>query len=116
MTFLVVPFAVALTIASCSDSDAASPGSDLASPDGGVAGPGPDPNASSSSGGPSPAPEAGAPGDAAAPADFWDARDIPPAKNVMVFKFLNRSNGVLKDSEIYWRFKTGALTELHSIA
>ncbi len=54
--------------------------------------------------------------DAAVPTDFWDATGIPAAKNVMMFKFLNRSNGTLKDSEIYWRAKVGDKYEMHSIA
>src|SRR5580658_3938526 len=31
--------------------------------------------------------------DASPPAGFWDSSNIPPAKNVMMFKFLNRTNG-----------------------
>lgn len=47
-----------------------------------------------------------------APDGFWDNSNIPAAKNVMMFKFLNRTNGKYKDSEIYWRFNS----EVHSIA
>ncbi len=56
------------------------------------------------------------PGDGAAPPDFWDGSGIPAAKNVMMFKFLNRTNGKFKDSEVYWSFKSGAISETHSIA
>lgn len=58
----------------------------------------------------------GAGADAAAPPDFWDATGIPPAKNVMVFKFLNRTNGKYQDSEVYWSFKNGGIAQTHSIA
>jgi len=51
-----------------------------------------------------------------APPEFWDASDIPQATNVMTFKFLNRTNGKFQDSEVYWRFSSGAISELHSIA
>lgn len=54
--------------------------------------------------------------DAAAPADFWDATNVPAAKNVMTFKFLNRTNGKYQDSEVYWSFKSGSINETHSIA
>jgi hypothetical protein len=55
-------------------------------------------------------------GDASAPAGFWDPSNIPPAKNVMMFKFLNRTNGKYADSEVYWSFKSGSISETHSIA
>src|SRR5262249_19755343 len=61
-------------------------------------------------------PDAAPPGDAAAPPDFWDTSNIPPAKNVMTFKFLNRTNGKFKDSEVFWSFKNGTITETPSIA
>ena len=54
--------------------------------------------------------------DGGAPADFWDTGPIPPAKNVMIFRFLNRTNGKYQDSEVYWSFKSGSISELHSIA
>lgn len=57
----------------------------------------------------------GAAGDTA-PAGFWDAGTIPAAKNVMTFVFLNRSNGKLADSEIFWSFKSGTISETHAIA
>ena len=63
-----------------------------------------------------PADDAAPPVDGAAPADFWDASGIPAAKNVMMFKFLNRSNGAFDDSEIYWRFELNGETELHAIS
>jgi hypothetical protein len=56
------------------------------------------------------------PADASAPPDFWDASNIPPAQNVMMFKFLNRTNGKLSDSELYWSFKLNGVTETHSLA
>ncbi len=56
------------------------------------------------------------PSDAAAPAGFWDSSGIPAAKNVLMFKFLNRTNGKYKDSEVYWSFKNGTISETHSIA
>jgi hypothetical protein len=56
------------------------------------------------------------PSDGAAPQGFWDPSNIPPAKNVMMFKFLNRTNGKYKDSEVYWSFKSGTISETHSIA
>jgi hypothetical protein len=56
------------------------------------------------------------PSDGSAPAGFWDPSNIPPAKNVMMFKFLNRTNGKYADSEVYWSFKSGNISETHSIA
>jgi hypothetical protein len=55
-------------------------------------------------------------GDSGAPAGFWDAGNIPAAKNVMTFKFLNRTNGKYPDSQVFWSFKSGTLSEAHSIA
>jgi hypothetical protein len=60
-------------------------------------------------------PDAGG-SDAVAPSGFWDADAIPAAKNVMVFKFLNRTNGAYADHDVYWSFKNGAISETHSIA
>ena len=60
--------------------------------------------------------DAGVSGDGAAPAGFWDASGIPPAKNVMMFKFLNRTNGMFNDGELYWSFKSGSISETHSFA
>jgi hypothetical protein len=62
------------------------------------------------------APDGNEDNDAAAPAGFWDSSGIPPAKNVMMFKFLNRTNGQYADSEVYWSFKSGTISETHSIA
>jgi hypothetical protein len=59
---------------------------------------------------------ANADADAAAPAGFWDSSNIPSAKNVMMFKFLNRTNGKYADSEVFWSFKSGSISETHSIA
>ncbi|MFT3767404.1 MAG: glycoside hydrolase family 64 protein [Minicystis sp.] len=50
------------------------------------------------------------------PPEFWDTSNIPPAKNVMTFKFLNRTNGKYKDSEVFWSFKQNGIDEVHSIA
>lgn len=50
------------------------------------------------------------------PEAFWDRTDIPPATNVMTFKFLNRTHGKFADSEVFWSFKSGDISELHSIA
>lgn len=47
---------------------------------------------------------------------FWDPSNLPPATQVMVFKFENRTNGMFTDDQVYWSFKTGAIDELHSIA
>ena len=58
----------------------------------------------------------GGAGGAGAPDGFWDPSDIPAAKNVMMFKFLNRTNGVLSDGEVFWSFKSGSINETHSIA
>ncbi|HEY4186569.1 MAG TPA: beta-1,3-glucanase family protein [Polyangia bacterium] len=58
----------------------------------------------------------GAGGAAGAPDGFWDASDIPDAKNVMMFKFLNRTNGKLSDAELFWSFKSGTISETHAIA
>jgi len=49
---------------------------------------------------------------------FWDASNIPPAKHVLMFKFLNRTNGRYSDDQVFWSFKNAAsgIDELHSIA
>jgi hypothetical protein len=51
-----------------------------------------------------------------APDGFWDANDVPAAQNVMMFKFLNRTNGQYSDSELFWSFKSGTISETHSFA
>lgn len=56
------------------------------------------------------------PTDGGAPTGFWDTSPIPQAKNVMIFRFLNRTNGKYQDSEVYWSFKSGSISELHSVA
>lgn len=49
--------------------------------------------------------------------DFWgDPSSIPAAKNVLTFKFLNKTNGKLADGDVYWRFDSGPIHELHSVA
>jgi Beta-1,3-glucanase len=57
-----------------------------------------------------------APYDGGPPPGFWDNSNLPTAKNVMMFKFLNRTNGKFQDSEVYWSFKSGSISETHSIA
>ena len=58
----------------------------------------------------------GAGGSTTPPAGFWDTGPIPAAKNVMIFRFLNRTNGKYADGEVYWSFKNGGISETHSIA
>src|SRR5258706_12712798 len=48
--------------------------------------------------------------DGGAPNGFCDSSNIPTAKNVMMFEFLNRTNGKYKDSEVYWSFKNGGIS------
>jgi hypothetical protein len=46
-------------------------------------------------------------------AAFWgDTSTIPPATNVLMYKFLNRTNGKYADSQIYWSFNG----QTHSLA
>jgi len=71
---------------------------------------------SSSGGAPSTGGTPGTGGAGGVPANFWDPSGIPAAKNVMMFKFLNRTNGVLSDAELFWSFKSGSINETHSIA
>jgi len=71
---------------------------------------------SASGGGAGRAGSGGAGGDGGPPPGFWDPSDIPPAKNVMMFKFLNRTNGQFTDSELFWSFKSGTIAETHSFA
>jgi hypothetical protein len=50
--------------------------------------------------------------------DFWgDTSDIPPANNVLTFKFLNRTNGVYPDDQVWWSFQNNnaGIDELHTI-
>jgi hypothetical protein len=68
------------------------------------------------SAGSNPIPGQPLPDDGGAPAGFWDSSNIAAAKNVMMFKFLNRTNGKYQDSEVYWSFKNGSIAETHSIA
>jgi hypothetical protein len=56
------------------------------------------------------------PSDAGAPGGFWDPSGIPPAQNVMMFKFLNRTNGKYPDSQVFWSFKGPTGDIVHSIA
>jgi hypothetical protein len=50
------------------------------------------------------------------PVDFWDRTNIPPAKNVMTFKFLNRTNGKFSDRQVFWSVTIGNVKQTHSIA
>jgi hypothetical protein len=50
------------------------------------------------------------------PPGFWDGGTIPPAHNVMMFKFLNRTNGQYPDSKVFWSVTIDGVTETHSIA
>lgn len=47
------------------------------------------------------------------PEDFWgDTGSIPPAKNVLTLKILNRTDGEYPDDKVFWTFND----ETHSIA
>jgi Beta-1,3-glucanase len=99
--------------------DASGPGVSGSNPGDGAAATGQPGGADAGAAGPAasgPVPGAPLPDDGGAPAGFWDSSDIPAAKNVMMFKFLNRTNGKYGDSEVYWSFKSGAIDETHSIA
>lgn len=49
--------------------------------------------------------------------EFWgDPSTIPAAANVMMFKFINRTNGVYADNQVYWSFRSGSINEVHTIA
>lgn len=50
------------------------------------------------------------------PAGFWDAGTIPPAQNVMTFKFLNRTNGQYRDDQVFWSVSIGGVKQTHSLA
>lgn len=43
---------------------------------------------------------------------FWDRSNIPQAKNVMIYKFINRTYGKYSDSQVFWSFNG----QTHSIA
>jgi Beta-1,3-glucanase len=59
------------------------------------------------------APTNGTPTPTTSSSSFWgDTSSIPAAKNVMMFKFLNRTNGKYPDSQVYWSFNG----QTHSIA
>jgi glycosyl hydrolase family 64 (putative beta-1,3-glucanase) len=49
---------------------------------------------------------------------FWDPSNIPAAKNILMFKFLNRTNGKYTDDKVFWSFKNtqNGINEVHSIA
>jgi hypothetical protein len=48
--------------------------------------------------------------------EFWDRTELPAPENVLVFKFLNRTNGEFSDDEVFWSFKNESIDEVHSIA
>ena len=51
------------------------------------------------------------------PPGFWvDNGTIPPAQNVMMFKFLNRTNGAYPDDQVWWSVKINGVTTTRSIA
>lgn len=53
------------------------------------------------------------PGSGQPPNDWWgDTASIPPARNVLTVKVLNRTNGHYPDSQVYWSFNG----QVHSIA
>jgi hypothetical protein len=49
---------------------------------------------------------------------FWDPSNIPTAKNALMFKFLNRTNGKYSDDQVFWVFQNSSINvnETHSIA
>lgn len=109
---ILAPGACALVLLGCSAHPASTPGTGGQSGSGGSSGVG----GAGGDGGPSTGTGGTVTGDGSAPPDFWDTSNIPPAKNVMTFKFLNRTNGKLADADVYWSFKSGTISELHSIA
>jgi hypothetical protein len=50
------------------------------------------------------------------PPGFWDTSNLPPAQNVMMFKFLNRTNGTYPDTQLFWAFTQNGITQVHSFA
>jgi hypothetical protein len=52
----------------------------------------------------------------AAPEGFWDATNIPAAKNVIMFKFLNRTNGKYLDSQVFWSVSINGVKQTNAIA
>ncbi|HWZ59465.1 MAG TPA: beta-1,3-glucanase family protein [Gemmatimonadaceae bacterium] len=57
-----------------------------------------------------------APNGSSASATFWDSTNIPAAKNVMMIRFLNRTNGKYPDSLVFWRVNINGVTTTKSIA
>ena len=49
-------------------------------------------------------------------APFWDASGLPVTHNVMMFKFLNRTNGQYSDDQIFWSMTLNGVTTTNSIA
>jgi hypothetical protein len=50
------------------------------------------------------------------PPGFWDTSNIPVARNVMMLKFLNRTNGKYPDTQLFWAFTQSGATQVHSFA
>ena len=47
---------------------------------------------------------------------FWDRSGIPAAANIMIYKFVNKTNGKYADSEIYWSATIDGVKVTKSIA
>ena len=47
---------------------------------------------------------------------FWDMSNIPPAQNVLMVKFLNRTNGRFADDQITWSATINGVTSQNTIA
>jgi hypothetical protein len=65
---------------------------------------------------PKPSPTSSATSSAGFPAGFWDSSNMPVARNVMMFKFLNRTNGQYPDSQVFWSVSINGVTQTYSIA
>jgi trimeric autotransporter adhesin len=66
---------------------------------------------------PAPAPPTSSNPPADFPPGFWvDPTTIPAAQNVMMFQFLNRTNGKYPDSQVWWSVKINGAVTTHSIA
>ena len=48
--------------------------------------------------------------------EFWDTTNIPAARNVMVFKFLNRTHGKYPDSQVFWSVDINGAKQTHAIS
>ncbi len=119
--FLLVPVCALGLVSACSSAKDTPGGTGASAGSGAVStgtggGGGAGPAASSGGGGGSGSGGSPLPADGGAPPGFWDSSDIPAAQNVMMFKFLNRTNGQYPDSQVFWSFKSGSIDETHSIA